>query len=209
MNDEENNIALAEEQEVSRCIEDMYKVFVIGNESIPALLQSLESVLLPLFGLYCFSRHGVSHLRSSCQELVCWYILKAEKSRVMVVLKQLCGLPGPLPILRPRCLFLAGEEGGVRSVIQSTDESGSKGQVPKYAITGRKMKMRSSTASCRSTSGNWIVCATFWSLSVTLPFQESFSSLASRILRTGWSQRYQKMMPPPLRRRIPQQHLGQ
>uniref|UniRef100_A0A8C4QS75 TANGO6 HEAT repeat domain-containing protein n=1 Tax=Eptatretus burgeri TaxID=7764 RepID=A0A8C4QS75_EPTBU len=122
MNDEENNIALAEEQEVSRCIEDMYKVFVIGNESIPALLQSLESVLLPLFGLYCFSRHGVSHLRSSCQELVCWYILKAEKSRVMVVLKQLCGLPGPLPILRPRCLFLAGEEGGVRSVIQSTDE---------------------------------------------------------------------------------------
>uniref|UniRef100_A0A8P4KHJ4 Transport and golgi organization 6 homolog n=1 Tax=Dicentrarchus labrax TaxID=13489 RepID=A0A8P4KHJ4_DICLA len=55
--------ATVEEWELTRCIEDIYKIWVVGNTPSASLLKALEQVLPVIFALFCFTKQNVSHLR--------------------------------------------------------------------------------------------------------------------------------------------------
>ncbi|KPP67672.1 hypothetical protein Z043_113713 [Scleropages formosus] len=103
-----------QEWELTRCVEDMYKVCVVGNSLCPALLTSLEDILPVLFSLYCFTKRNVSHLRTPCQEILLWYLSHAESPEALRSLKRLCILSGPTGGVSPGFEFLPGSEGGAR-----------------------------------------------------------------------------------------------
>nr|KAF6408182.1 transport and golgi organization 6-like protein [Molossus molossus] len=60
---------LVTEEEVSRCIDDIYKVYVVGNEPLTVLMDSLLPVLGVLFSLYCFTNQSVSHISDEDEAL--------------------------------------------------------------------------------------------------------------------------------------------
>ncbi|XP_062923363.1 transport and Golgi organization protein 6 homolog [Mobula hypostoma] len=109
-----------DEQELTRCIEDVYKVCVVGNDPLPQLMESLQTVIPAVFNLYCFTKQGVSHLRSTCQEILQWFFGKSETQVALLVLKQLAGLSPSIPVLQPLYQFSAGSEGGVKLVTKAT-----------------------------------------------------------------------------------------
>ncbi|XP_072136162.1 transport and Golgi organization protein 6 homolog isoform X2 [Mobula birostris] len=109
-----------DEQELTRCIEDVYKVCVVGNDPLPRLMESLQTVIPAVFNLYCFTKQGVSHLRSTCQEILQWFFGKSETQVALLVLKQLAGLSPSIPVLQPLYQFSAGSEGGVKLVTKAT-----------------------------------------------------------------------------------------
>ncbi|KAJ1083801.1 hypothetical protein NDU88_003956 [Pleurodeles waltl] len=133
--DTEDNIAkdwppdtvLVEESSLSRCIEDVLKVYVVGNEPLEVLMESLKNVLGAIFSLYCFTKQNVSHLRSPCQEILLWLLDKLERQEALVTLKRLAQLDRTLPFLDPRCTFAAASEGGaiikVKETIRDEDEA--------------------------------------------------------------------------------------
>ncbi|XP_078066581.1 transport and Golgi organization protein 6 homolog isoform X2 [Mustelus asterias] len=102
------------ELELTRCVEDIYKVCVVGNDPSSRLLESLKPVIPAIFSLHCFTKRGVSHLRSGCQEILLWFLQKCEPQVAMLVLKQLTGLAQSIPALHPLYHFTAGDEGGVK-----------------------------------------------------------------------------------------------
>uniref|UniRef100_A0A672PGK3 Transport and golgi organization 6 homolog n=1 Tax=Sinocyclocheilus grahami TaxID=75366 RepID=A0A672PGK3_SINGR len=55
-----------EEWELTRCIEDVYKICVVGNNPSEVLLKALADVIPTLFSVFCFTKQNVSHLRSVC-----------------------------------------------------------------------------------------------------------------------------------------------
>uniref|UniRef100_A0AAQ6AKE7 Transport and golgi organization 6 homolog (Drosophila) n=1 Tax=Amphiprion ocellaris TaxID=80972 RepID=A0AAQ6AKE7_AMPOC len=61
-NQEDSQVAV-EESELTRCVEDVYKVWVVGNSPSVSLLEALEEVLPVVFTLFCFTKKNVSHLR--------------------------------------------------------------------------------------------------------------------------------------------------
>ncbi|XP_072926642.1 transport and Golgi organization protein 6 homolog isoform X1 [Hemitrygon akajei] len=109
-----------DEQELTRCIEDVYKVCVVGNDPLPRLMESLQTVIPAVFNLYCFTKQGVSHLRSTCQEILQWFFGKSETRVALLMLKQLAGLSPSIPVLQPLYQFSAGSEGGVKLVTKGT-----------------------------------------------------------------------------------------
>ncbi|XP_038662088.1 transport and Golgi organization protein 6 homolog [Scyliorhinus canicula] len=115
------------ELELTRCLEDVYKVCVVGNDPSSRLLESLKTVIPAIFSLYCFTQRGVSHLRSGCQEILLWFLQKSEPPVAMLVLKQLAGLAQSIPVLHPLYHFAAGDEGGVKltvkEVVSDEDEA--------------------------------------------------------------------------------------
>uniref|UniRef100_W5M372 Transport and golgi organization 6 homolog n=1 Tax=Lepisosteus oculatus TaxID=7918 RepID=W5M372_LEPOC len=119
---------VVEESDLTRCIEDIYKVCVVGNRPLPALMMSLGSVIPVIFSLYCFTKQNASHLRSPCHEILLWYFSKTTDSVVAISsLKQLSGLnrqPGNEP---PLYQFSPGSEGGavvgLREPICDEDEA--------------------------------------------------------------------------------------
>ncbi|XP_064375932.1 transport and Golgi organization protein 6 homolog isoform X4 [Dromaius novaehollandiae] len=60
---------LVEEAELSSCVEDVFKVYVVGNDSSSLLLGSLQSVLGVVFSLYSFTKQNVSYLRDEDEAL--------------------------------------------------------------------------------------------------------------------------------------------
>ncbi|XP_078738047.1 transport and Golgi organization protein 6 homolog isoform X1 [Lampetra fluviatilis] len=123
--------ALVEEAELSRCVEDINKVVMAcGSEPPPVVvLSALESVLQPLFFLCCFAKHGVSHLRSPCQETLLWFVEHAERERAVRAVGGLAGLPTRPPMLpttpptMPRSLhFAPGAHGGAVARIRMADD---------------------------------------------------------------------------------------
>uniref|UniRef100_A0AAQ5XNM0 RNA polymerase II assembly factor Rtp1 C-terminal domain-containing protein n=1 Tax=Amphiprion ocellaris TaxID=80972 RepID=A0AAQ5XNM0_AMPOC len=72
-NQEDSQVAV-EESELTRCVEDVYKVWVVGNSPSVSLLEALEEVLPVVFTLFCFTKKNVSHLRAPCQEILVWYL---------------------------------------------------------------------------------------------------------------------------------------
>ncbi|KAM4046496.1 transport and Golgi organization protein 6 homolog isoform 2-T2 [Anomaloglossus baeobatrachus] len=54
---------LLSESVLSQCIEDIVKVFVVGNDPSAAILNYSRQVLLVIFSLYCFARQNASHVR--------------------------------------------------------------------------------------------------------------------------------------------------
>ncbi|XP_050000107.1 transport and Golgi organization protein 6 homolog [Alexandromys fortis] len=111
---------LVTEEELSRCIEDVFKVYVVANEPLPVLLDALLPLLGVIFSLYCFTSQSVSHIRSLCQEILLWILVKLERKKAIASLKGFSGLDRAVPSLHPQCQFRAAMHGGVAITVQET-----------------------------------------------------------------------------------------
>uniref|UniRef100_A0A8C6RMG2 Transport and golgi organization 6 n=1 Tax=Nannospalax galili TaxID=1026970 RepID=A0A8C6RMG2_NANGA len=108
------------EEELSRCIDDVFKVYVVANEPLPVLLDSLLPLLGVLFSLYCFTQQSVSHIRSFCQEILLWILGKLERKKAIASLKGFVGLDKAVPSFHPQCQFRAATQGGIMITIKET-----------------------------------------------------------------------------------------
>uniref|UniRef100_A0A8C9N1C9 Transport and golgi organization 6 homolog n=1 Tax=Serinus canaria TaxID=9135 RepID=A0A8C9N1C9_SERCA len=95
-------------------------VYVVGNDSSSLLLGSLQSVLGVVFSLYSFAKQNVSYLRSPCQDILLWFLEKAEREQSLAVLEGLAGLSSHVPTLHPQCQLRVGSEGGAAIVVEET-----------------------------------------------------------------------------------------
>ncbi|NXT08913.1 TNG6 protein, partial [Prunella fulvescens] len=111
---------LVPEAELGSCVEDVLKVYVVGNESSSLLLGSLQPVLGVVFSLYSFAKQNVSYLRSPCQDILLWFLEKAEREQSLAVLEGLARLSSHVPTLHPQCQLRVGSEGGAAVVVQET-----------------------------------------------------------------------------------------
>ncbi|XP_014744999.1 PREDICTED: transport and Golgi organization protein 6 homolog [Sturnus vulgaris] len=109
---------LVPEAELGSCVEDVLKVYVVGNDSSSLLLGSLQSVLGVVFSLYSFAKQNVSYLRSPCQDILLWFLEKAEREQSLAVLKGLARLSSHVPTLHPQCQLRVGSEGGAAIVLE-------------------------------------------------------------------------------------------
>uniref|UniRef100_U3JJP8 Transport and golgi organization 6 homolog n=1 Tax=Ficedula albicollis TaxID=59894 RepID=U3JJP8_FICAL len=111
---------LVPEAELGSCVEDVLKVYVVGNDSSSLLLGSLQSVLGVVFSLYSFAKQNVSYLRSPCQDILLWFLEKAEQEQSLAVLEGLARLSSHVPTLHPQCQLRVGSEGGAAVVVGET-----------------------------------------------------------------------------------------
>ncbi|KAG7468448.1 hypothetical protein MATL_G00142980 [Megalops atlanticus] len=100
------------EWEITRSVEDVYKVCVVGNSPCPALLKALGDTLPVLFSLYCFAKQSVCHLRAPCQEILLWYLSNTTPQEALSSLRQLCGISRRAGGVAPGFQFSPGSEGG-------------------------------------------------------------------------------------------------
>ncbi|KAL1256924.1 hypothetical protein QQF64_012469 [Cirrhinus molitorella] len=107
-----------EEWGLTQCIEDVYKICVVGNSPSEVLLKALADVIATLFSLFCFTKQNVSHLRTSCQEILIWFLSHSEHSLALSQLKRLCGLLGEVSGVKHGFQFSPGSEGGARLTIR-------------------------------------------------------------------------------------------
>ncbi|KAM9854731.1 transport and Golgi organization protein 6 homolog [Aulostomus maculatus] len=103
-----------EEWELTRCVEDVYKIWVVGNSPSSPLLKNLEEVLPVVFTLFCFTKQNVSHLRAPCQEILLWYLSHAETSTALSALRQLSGLREQENQVGADFHFSPGSDGGAQ-----------------------------------------------------------------------------------------------
>ncbi|NXR60868.1 TNG6 protein, partial [Rhadina sibilatrix] len=108
---------LVSEAELGSCVEDVLKVYVVGNDSSSLLLGSLQAVLGVVFSLYSFAKQNVSYLRSPCQDILLWFLEKAEREQSLAVLEGLARLSSLVPTLHPQCQLRVGSEGGAAIVV--------------------------------------------------------------------------------------------
>ncbi|KAM4639916.1 transport and Golgi organization protein 6 homolog [Amazona ochrocephala] len=120
MEDLSAGAVLVTEAELGSCVEDVLKVYVVGNDSSSLLLGSLQSVLGVVFSLYSFAKQSVSYLRSPCQEILLWFLEKSEREVSLAVLEGFAGLNSIVPTLHPRCRFCMGSEGGATIAVEET-----------------------------------------------------------------------------------------
>lgn len=111
---------LVTEEELSRCVEDVFKVYVVANDPLPVFLDALLPLLGVLFSLYCFTKQSVSHIRSLCQEILLWILVKLERKKAIASLKGFSGLDKAVPSLHPQCQFRAAMHGGIVITIKET-----------------------------------------------------------------------------------------
>uniref|UniRef100_A0A8C3NNY4 Transport and golgi organization 6 homolog n=1 Tax=Cyanoderma ruficeps TaxID=181631 RepID=A0A8C3NNY4_9PASS len=111
---------LVPEAELGSCVEDILKVYVVGNDSSSLLLGSLQSVLGVVFSLYSFAKQNVSYLRSPCQDILLWFLEKAEREQSLAVLEGLARLSSHVPSLHPQCQLRVGSEGGAAVIVGET-----------------------------------------------------------------------------------------
>ncbi|XP_068116227.1 transport and Golgi organization protein 6 homolog isoform X2 [Hyperolius riggenbachi] len=110
---------LVAESELSLCVEDIVKVFVVGNDATPSILNFTRQVLSTVFSLYCFSRQNVSHLRSPCQDILLWFLEKSDRESAVSALMGLSGIEAFTPPLPPHCHIRPGSLGGATIVFQT------------------------------------------------------------------------------------------
>ncbi|XP_031420785.1 transport and Golgi organization protein 6 homolog isoform X2 [Clupea harengus] len=102
-----------QEWELTRCVDDVYKIFVVGNRPSELLLRSLGDVIPVIFALYSFTKQNASHLRAPCQEILLWHLCQAEGGQALPLLRRLCGLGAePGGGVAPGWQFSPGSEGG-------------------------------------------------------------------------------------------------
>ncbi|XP_031563618.1 transport and Golgi organization protein 6 homolog [Actinia tenebrosa] len=80
------NQVVADEAALTQCIEDIHKVFVVGSDPQSSFLLCLTAVVHPIFQLFCFTRKGVSHLRSPCQEILLQFLKHIEPTLALKTL---------------------------------------------------------------------------------------------------------------------------
>lgn len=103
-----------EEWELTQCVDDLYKVCVVGNRPSALLLTSLMEVLPVIFTLFCFTKQNVSHLRAPCQEIMLWYLSHSDPAAALSALRQLSGLKRLEHQVAAGFHFCPGSDGGVR-----------------------------------------------------------------------------------------------
>ncbi|XP_044143797.1 transport and Golgi organization protein 6 homolog [Bufo gargarizans] len=103
---------LVSESALSQCIEDIVKVFVVGNDPTVAILNVSRQLLLVIFSLYCFARQNASHIRSACQDILLWFLEKSDRESAVSALAGLSGLESSLPSLPYYSYIKPGSEGG-------------------------------------------------------------------------------------------------
>uniref|UniRef100_A0A1A8J4T5 Transport and golgi organization 6 homolog n=1 Tax=Nothobranchius kuhntae TaxID=321403 RepID=A0A1A8J4T5_NOTKU len=113
-----------EESALTRCLEDVYKIWVVGNSPSEVLLAALEEVLPVIFTVFCFTKQNVSHLRATCQEVLLWYLSQSETSSALSALRQLSGLQEPKNNVSADFHFAAGSDGGVRLTCRKSCSDG-------------------------------------------------------------------------------------
>ncbi|XP_053555388.1 transport and Golgi organization protein 6 homolog [Bombina bombina] len=109
---------LVSEKELSRCMEDIVKVFVVGNDPTAALLDFTRQILSVIFSLYCFAKQNVSHLRSPCQDILLWFLEKSERELAVSTLAGLAGMNNSLPSILPYCQIKPASHGGADIIIK-------------------------------------------------------------------------------------------
>ncbi|KAL7878718.1 hypothetical protein AOLI_G00096920 [Acnodon oligacanthus] len=102
------------EWELGRCVEDVYKIYVVGNRPSGPMLSALADVVPTIFSLLCFTKQNASYLRAPCQEILLWYLSHTETFSALSQLKGLCFLQGDGGGVAPGFQFAPGSEGGVR-----------------------------------------------------------------------------------------------
>ncbi|XP_076840276.1 transport and Golgi organization protein 6 homolog isoform X3 [Brachyhypopomus gauderio] len=100
------------ELELTRCVEDVYKICVVGNSPSAMLLSSLGDAFPIIFNLFCFTKQNVSHLRAPCQEILLWYLSHTETSLALSLLKDLCVIQKDGGGVTSGFQFSPGSEGG-------------------------------------------------------------------------------------------------
>ncbi|XP_063801992.1 transport and Golgi organization protein 6 homolog [Pseudophryne corroboree] len=116
---------LVSEAELTQCVEDIVKVFVVGSDVTSTLLNFTRQVLSPIFSTYCFTRQNASHLRSPCQDVLLWYLEKSDRDSAVSALAGLSGMEDSLPPLPHYCHIKPGSSGGAFITVreeQSGDE---------------------------------------------------------------------------------------
>ncbi|XP_075045192.1 transport and Golgi organization protein 6 homolog [Mixophyes fleayi] len=116
---------LVSESELSQCVEDIVKVFVVGNDVTSTLLNFTRQVLPVIFSAYCFARQNVSHLRSPCQDVLLWFLEKSDRDSALSALAGLSGMEASLPSLPHCCHIKPGSLGGALIILredQSDDD---------------------------------------------------------------------------------------
>ncbi|XP_077372468.1 transport and Golgi organization protein 6 homolog [Festucalex cinctus] len=103
-----------EEWEMTQCVEDIQKIWVVGNSPSAPLLRALEEVLPVVFTLFCFTKQNVSNLRAPCQDILLWYLSHAETSAVLSQLRQLSDLQDQKNDVSAGFHFTPGSNGGVQ-----------------------------------------------------------------------------------------------
>ncbi|XP_060779781.1 transport and Golgi organization protein 6 homolog isoform X3 [Neoarius graeffei] len=104
------------ESELTCCMEDVYKICVVGNSPSGMLLSALGEVIPTIVSLFCYTKQNVSHLRIPCQEILQWYLCHVEPSSALLLLKHLCVVQAGGGGVAPGYHFSPGSEGGVRLV---------------------------------------------------------------------------------------------
>ncbi|XP_035674864.1 transport and Golgi organization protein 6 homolog [Branchiostoma floridae] len=105
---------IVEELSLTRCIVNVHKVFVMGSEPASRLAVSLCPVIHPLFQLLCFTKRGVSHLRSRVEDILLSFLTGVDTE---IGCKHLwhISIPGEtcdLPAMSSSLQFAPGPAGG-------------------------------------------------------------------------------------------------
>ncbi|XP_053127528.1 transport and Golgi organization protein 6 homolog [Hemicordylus capensis] len=125
---------LVKEEELSGCVESVFKVYVAGNEPLAVLLASLQPALGVVFSLYCFTKQNVSFLRHPCQEILLWFLEKSERETALSVLEGLARLGGATRPLHPQCQFQVAGEGGAAITVRRTVQGGEEEEEEEEAL---------------------------------------------------------------------------
>ncbi|XP_040280292.1 transport and Golgi organization protein 6 homolog [Bufo bufo] len=132
---------LVSESALSQCIEDIVKVFVVGNDPTVAILNVSRQLLLVIFSLYCFARQNASHIRSSCQDILLWFLEKSDRESAVSALAGLSGLECSLPSLPHYSYIKPGSEGGAMIAIRE-DQSEDDEDALYDRVTGEQWRLQ-------------------------------------------------------------------
>ncbi|XP_048254734.1 transport and Golgi organization protein 6 homolog [Haliotis rufescens] len=114
------------DKSMTRCIGGIHKLYVISTEARGCLWPALRRYVAVLFQLYCSSKEGVSHVRSSCEDILITFLKQAEPDVSLDFLWLLAtGVHGNSVKDVSQCpaqlVFRPGDSGGLCAVIASSD----------------------------------------------------------------------------------------
>lgn len=79
-------LCLVEEVELTMCLEDLHRVFVVGCEPSTPLIRCLLPVSHTIFLLLCYTKKGVSHLSKYCDEVLVSLLKGLDKNNAVTCL---------------------------------------------------------------------------------------------------------------------------
>ncbi|XP_073522171.1 transport and Golgi organization protein 6 homolog isoform X2 [Phyllobates terribilis] len=109
---------LLSESVLSQCIEDIVKVFVVGNNPTAAILKYSRQILLVIFSLYCFARQNASHVRAPCQDIILWFLEKSDRDTAMSALAELGGMESYFHSFPYFSHIKCGSQGGAMIIVR-------------------------------------------------------------------------------------------